>query len=98
MDMVLHNEHSENDFGYLINGGNKFKNIVRDYRIARDMTLDQFLLYSCFDVNRFALPLKFWYNLNSISPDEFFVLPDELIDQIWFSNSGSKSNHRTNLL
>ena len=75
------------NFGQLIVAG----------KLERDMQLKEFLEFVNFDMNRYA-PLRFWFNLNRISNDEFFVTTEELIDLIGYSKNGSSEKQRSNLL
>ena len=58
-----------------------------------NLSLCEYLASIGFDVNRFNIPLDFWFNLNAKSDDEWFVLTDELIDIMGFKPSVSNPNH-----
>ena len=67
--------------------------------IAPDLTLCEFIANSGFDVDRYAIPLQFWFDLHEKSDDEWFVLTDDLINLIGFKSSVSNISHnRSNLL
>ena len=74
-----------------------FNQLIISGKIERDMKLEEFLECIEFDMERYA-PLKFWFSLNQISDDEFFVLTEELMDLIGFSKKGSNEKLRTNVL
>ena len=46
-----------------------------------------FLEREKFDVNLFAVPIKFWLSLNQLKKDEWFTLTDEIIDLIGYKCS-----------
>ena len=64
-----------------------------------NLSLCEYLASIGFDVNRFNIPLVFWFNLNAKSDDEWFVPTDELIDIMGFKPSVSNPSHdRSHLL
>ena len=66
---------------------------------VRDLSYPQFIKYFQIDLQRFAIPLEFWFGLNKLKNDEWFLLTDELINLIGYKSSNSnKSNNRTNLI
>ena len=69
--------------------------------VQRKMTeLDfcEFLRHINFDMDRFAMPLDFWFELNRKKDDEWIVLTDELIGLIGFrSCTSNRSSSRSNL-
>ena len=46
------------------------------------LSLCEYLASLGFDVNKFNIPLQFWFDLNSMPDDQWFVLTDELINLI----------------
>ena len=57
------------------------------------------MLYMGFNMEQFAVPLKFWFELNRLKNDEWFILTDEIIDLIGYKSSASNSTHnRASLL
>ena len=74
-----------------------FGQLIVSGKLERDMQLKEFLEFVNFDMNRYA-PLRFWFNLNRISNDEFFIITEELIDLIGDSKNGSSEKQRSNLL
>ena len=56
-----------------------------------------FLRHTKFEMNRFAMPLDFWFELNRKKDDEWILLTDELISLIGFkvsdSNPSSARSH-----
>jgi hypothetical protein len=65
----------------------------------RDMSLIDFLACTGFDAKRYNISLDFWFQMNQMKDDNFFVLTDELIDLIGFKKSASNPNHnRSHLL
>ena len=50
-------------------------------------------------MEQFAVPLKFWFELNRLKNDEWFSLTDEIIDLIGYKCSASNDTHnRSNLM
>ena len=75
----------------------EFDELIIQY--GQDMTFCDFLQCQGFDENRFAVPLQFWFDLNTKQDDEWFVLTDEIINLIGFKSSQSNPSHnRSNLL
>ena len=83
--------------GYLISPKEKYYRYIISNEIPRNLRLDEFLEYYQFDLERYA-PLQFWFGLNDISNDTFFVLTDDLIEMIGFARIGLSDKHRANLL
>ena len=96
MEITQTTEFSENGLSHLEKADWNFTQLIISGTIERDMKLKQFLQFIEFDMDRYS-PLKFWFNLNQLSNDEFFVLTDELIDLIGFSKSGSNQNQRSSV-
>jgi protein associated with RNAse G/E len=97
MDIIKNTEFPETDMTRLDEANWHFTELIISGKIERDMKLKEFLRCIEFDMDRYA-PLNFWFNLNQVSNDEFFVLTEELIDLIGFSKNGSKEKLRTNVL
>ena len=70
----------------------KTYNLVYHHRVT-DLTFAQFLEREEFEVNLFAVPIKFWLSLNQLKKDEWFTLSDEIIDLIGYKCSGSNDMH-----
>ena len=65
---------------------------------VRDLTYTQFIEYFQIDLERFAIPLKFWFSLNKLKNEEWFILTDDLINLIGYKSSNSnKCHNRSNL-
>ena len=63
-----------------------------------NLSLCEYLSSIGFDANKFDIPLQFWFNLNSMKDDEWFVLTDEMINLIGFKSSEANQHHsRSNL-
>jgi hypothetical protein len=57
-----------------------------------------FLRHTKFEMDRFAMPLDFWFELNRKKDDEWILLTDELISLIGFKSCASnRSSSRSNL-
>ena len=68
--------------------------------VQRKMTeLDfcEFLRHINFDMDRFAMPLDFWFELNRKKDDKWILLTDELIALIGFKSSNKSNTSRSNL-
>ena len=66
---------------------------------TENLSLCDYLVSIGFDVNRFSIPLEFWFELNSKSDEEWFILNDELINIMGFKPSISNpSTGRSHLL
>ena len=64
-----------------------------------NLSLCEYLVSTGFDAKKFNIPLQFWFDLNSMTDDQWFVLTDELINLIGFKSSASNPSHnRCNLL
>ena len=73
-------------------------NLVYHHRIT-DLSFCKFLLYNRFNMNKFAVLLTFWLELNRLKKDEWFSLTDEIIDLIGYKCSASNNTHnRSNLM
>ena len=83
--------------GYLITPKERYYECIIQNEIPRNLKLGEFLAYYQFDLERYA-PLQFWFGLNALSNDTFFVLTDELIEMIGFARIGSSNKHKINLL
>ena len=74
------------------------KSLVYHRRVT-DYSFCQFLLYMGFNMEQFAVPLKFWFELNRLKNDLWFSLTDEIIDLIGYKCSASNDTHnRSNLM
>ena len=60
---------------------------------AQYLTLCEFIANSGFDVDRYGVPLQFWFDLHEKSDDEWFVLTDDHIKMIGFKSSVSNINN-----
>ena len=58
-----------------------------------NLSLCVFLIATGFNVKQLLLPLQFWFDLNSMSDEEWFILTDELIDVMGFKSSTSNKRH-----
>ena len=77
----------------------KFTTWCSYQRRVTDYSFCQFLLYMGFNMAQFAVPLKFWFELNRLKNDEWFILTDEIMDLIGYKSSASNSTHnRASLL
>jgi len=75
----------------------EFDELIIQY--GQDMTFCDFLQCQGFDENRFAVPLQFWFDLNTKDDDEWSVLTDQIINLIGFKSSQSNPSHNhSNLL
>ena len=75
----------------------EFDELIIQY--GQDLTFCDFLQCQGFDETRFAVPLQFWFDLNTKRDDEWFALTDEIINLIGFQSSKSNPSHnRSNLL
>ena len=94
MDTTKNTHFSDTDLTCLEKANWEFTQLIISGKIERDMKLKEFLTFIEFDMERYA-PLNFWFNLNQISNDEFFLLTEELIDLIGFSKNGSSEKQRS---
>ena len=68
--------------------------IVSVQHPSHNLSLCEYLSSIGFDANKFDIPLQFWFNLNSMADDEWFVLTDQMINLIGFKASESNENQR----
>ena len=68
--------------------------IVSVQHPSDNLSLCEYLSSIGFDANKFDIPLQFWFNLNSMADDEWFVLTDQMINLIGFKASESNENQR----
>ena len=54
-----------------------------------NLSLCEYLVSTGFDAKKFNIPLQFWFDLNSMTDDQWFVLTDELIRLIGFKSCES---------
>ena len=95
------NNNNTNDlttFNPFENVDKKTYNLVYHHRVT-DYTFAQFLEREKFEVNLFAIPIKFWLSLNQLKKDEWFTLTDEIIDLIGYKSCASNASvGRSNML
>ena len=58
-------------------------------RKLTELDFCEFLRYTKFDMDRFAMPLDFWFELNKKKDGEWILLTDELIALIGYKSSDS---------
>ena len=58
-------------------------------RKCTELEFCEFLRQIKFDIDRFTVPLDFWFDLNRKKDDEWILLTDELITLIGFKVSDS---------
>ena len=58
-------------------------------RKCTELDFCEFLRHIKFDIDRFTVPLDFWFDLNRKKDDEWILLTDELITLIGFKSSES---------
>lgn len=61
--------------------------------LSENLSLCEYLAIIGFDANKFNIPLQFWFDLNTLTDDEWFVLTDEMIQLIGFKSSESGQHH-----
>lgn len=67
--------------------------------VCDNLSLCEYLSSIGFDANKFNIPLQFWFNLNSMTDDEWFIVTDELINLIGFKSCESNpSVGKSNLI
>ena len=95
------NNNNTNDlttFNPFENVDKKTYNLVYHHRVT-DLTFAEFLEREKFEVNLFAIPIKFWLSLNQLKKDEWFTLTDEIIDLIGYKSCASNASvGRSNML
>jgi hypothetical protein len=72
-----------------------FEDYVKDNEDL-DISLEEFMQIRNFDAKK-IFKTEFWFMLNDLDPDAWFVIPEEVINSIGYKNSGKEYHHRGSL-